>query len=48
MIEKMDSLKRTVLELLLGILLFGLLFEFAGLLFVADKLSHSVGIGAGC
>lgn len=47
MIEKMDSLKRTVLELLLGILLFGLLFEFAGLLFVTDKLSHSVGIGCG-
>lgn len=43
----MDSLKRTVLELLIGILLFGLLFEIAGLLFVKNKISHSIGIGCG-
>ena len=47
MIEKMDSLKRTVLELLVGILLFGLVFEFAGLLLVKEKVSHSIGIGCG-
>ena len=47
MIEKMDSLKRTVLELLLGILLFGLLFEVVGIWFAADKLSYSIGIGCG-
>ena len=47
MIEKMDSLKRTVLELLLGILLFGLLFEFVGLFFVQDKIAHTIGIGCG-
>ena len=47
MIEKMDSLKRTVLELLIGIFLFGLLFELIGILIVEDKLSHSVGIGCG-
>ena len=47
MIEKMDSLKRTVLELLLGILLFGLLFELAGVLFVTDKIAYSIGIGCG-
>lgn len=47
MIEKMDSLKRTVLELLLGILLFGLLFEFVGLLLVKDRMAYSIGIGCG-
>lgn len=47
MIEKMDSLKRTVMELLLGILLFGLLFEFVGLLLVKDRMAYSIGIGCG-
>ena len=47
MIEKMDSLKRTVLELLIGIFLFGLLFEVVGILLVEDKISHSIGIGCG-
>ena len=47
MIEKMDSLKRTVLELLLGIVLFGLLFEVVGLFLVKDKIAHSIGIACG-
>ena len=47
MIEKMDSLRRTVLELLIGIFLFCMLFEIVGILFVADKISHSIGIGCG-
>ena len=47
MIEKMDKLKRTVLELLLGILICGVLFEAAGLLLVKDKGAYSVGILCG-
>ena len=47
MIEKMDSLKRTVLELLLGIVFFGMFFEISGILFVKDKLSYSVGLLCG-
>lgn len=40
----MDSLKRTVLELLLGIAIFGILFEGVGMLFVKDRLACSVGM----
>lgn len=47
MIEKMDSLKRTVLELLLGITFWGILFEAGGLLFAKEKLSYSVGMLCG-
>lgn len=47
MIEKMDSLKRTVLELILGIAAFGILFEGVGILFVKDKISYSIGILCG-
>lgn len=47
MIEKMDSLKRTVLELILGIVAFGILFEGVGILLVKDKLSYSIGILCG-
>ena len=47
MIEKMDSLKRTVLELLIGILLFGILFEILGLIFVKGKLFYTVGLCLG-
>lgn len=43
----MDSLKRTVLELILGIAAFGILFEGMGILFVKDKISYSVGILCG-
>lgn len=47
MIEKMDSLKRTVLELMLGITVFGVLFEAGGLLLAKEKVSYSVGILCG-
>lgn len=47
MIEKMDSFKRTVLELLLGIAFFGIIFEIAGVLFVEDKGAYSIGILCG-
>lgn len=47
MIEKMDSLKRTVLELILGIVASGILFEGVGILLVKDKLSYSIGILCG-
>ena len=47
MIKKMDSLKRTVLELLIGILLFGLVFEVVGVFIAADWISHTIGIGCG-
>lgn len=40
----MDSLKRTVLELFIGILIFGILFEAVGMLFVKDRISYSIGI----
>lgn len=47
MIEKMDSLKRTVLELLIGILFFGILFEIVGVLLVKEKAAYSIGILCG-
>lgn len=47
MIEKMDSLKRTVLELLLGIAFFGIVFEGVGILFVKEKASYTIGILCG-
>ena len=47
MIEKMNSLERTVLELLLGVAFWGMLFELGGLLFAADKLFWSIGILCG-
>lgn len=47
MIEKMDSLKRTVLELLIGILLFGILFEILGLFLVKEKLFYTTGLVLG-
>ena len=40
----MDSWKRTLAELLVGIVLFGILFELIGLIFVKDKLLHSLGM----
>ena len=40
----MNSWKRTLLELLTGIVLSGVVFEIAGLLFVKDKLAHSIGM----
>lgn len=43
----MDSLKRTVVELLIGIAFFGMLFEVGGILFVRDKVSYSIGILCG-
>ena len=47
MIRKMDSLRRTVLELLLGIVLWGILFELGGLLIVKDRISYSIGMLCG-
>lgn len=47
MIEKMDSLKRTMLELLIGIAAYGILFEGVGILLVKDKGSYSVGLLCG-
>ena len=40
----MNSWKRTLLELLIGIVLSGVVFEIVGLLFVKDKLAHSIGM----
>ena len=40
----MSSWKRTLLELLTGIVLSGVLFEVIGLIFVKDKLAHSIGM----
>lgn len=40
----MNSWKRTLLELLTGIVLSGIVFELVGLIFVKDKLAHSVGM----
>lgn len=47
MIEKMDSLKRTVMELLIGIVLFGMIFEIIGILLVKEKAAYSIGILCG-
>ena len=43
----MTSWKRTLLELLAGIVLFGILFECIGLVFVKGRLAHSVGMFLG-
>ena len=40
----MSSWKRTLTELLAGIVLFGVVFEIIGLIFVKDRLSHSIGM----
>lgn len=40
----MNSWKRTLLELLTGIVLSGVLMELIGLIFVKDKLAHSIGM----
>ena len=40
----MASWKRTLLELLTGIVLSGIVFEVIGLIFVKDRLSHSIGM----
>ena len=40
----MNSWKRTLAELLAGIVLSGIVFEVIGLIFVKDKLSHSIGM----
>ena len=40
----MSSWKRTLTELLAGIVLFGVLFEIIGLIFVKDRLLHSIGM----
>lgn len=40
----MASWKRTLLELLTGIVLFGILFELIGIIFVKDKAAHSIGM----
>lgn len=43
----MDSLKRTVLEIIIGILFWGILFEIGGLIFVKNKMPYSVGLLCG-
>lgn len=43
----MTSWKRTLLELLAGILLSGIVFQLIGLIFVKDKLAHSIGMFLG-
>lgn len=43
----MTSWKRTLLELLAGIVLSGILFEIVGLIFVKDRLAHSIGMVLG-
>ena len=40
----MNSWKRTLAELLTGIVLSGIVFEVIGLIFVKDWLSHSIGM----
>lgn len=47
MLERMNSLERTVLELLLGILVFGILFELPGIWWAKEKAAYSVGILCG-
>ena len=43
----MTGWKRTLTELLAGIVLSGIVFEVIGLIFVKDKLSHSIGMVIG-
>ena len=43
----MNSLKRTVLDLLIGIIGWGSLFEIIGVLVVKNKLAYSVGMLCG-
>ena len=40
----MTGWKRTLTELLAGIVLSGIVFELLGLIFVKDRLSHSIGM----
>lgn len=40
----MASWKRTLLELFAGIVLSGMVFEIIGIIFVKDRISHSVGM----
>ena len=40
----MNSWKRTLIELLTGSIFAGIVFELIGLIFVQDKLSHSIGM----
>ena len=40
----MTGWKRTLTELLAGIVLSGIVFEVIGLIFVKDKLSHFIGM----
>ena len=44
MIKNMDSLKRTVLELLLGIVISGIVFEILGLILAKEKLFFTTGL----
>lgn len=43
----MTSWKRTLLELLAGIVLWGMIFEIIGIIFVKDRVFHSIGMGLG-
>ncbi len=43
----MTGWKRTLTELLAGSVLSGIVFELIGLIFVKDKLSHSIGMAIG-
>ena len=43
----MDSLKRTVLEIIIGILSWGTLFEIGGLILAKNRVTYSVGMLCG-
>ena len=47
MIKNMDSLKRTVLELLMGIVISGIFFEILGLFLAKEKL-FNMGCESAC
>jgi hypothetical protein len=47
MIKKLRGLSEVLPELLFGILLYGILCEAVGLIFVSDRLSYSIGLLTG-
>ena len=44
MIEKLSKLNKVLLELLVGIIVCGLIFEGTGIWFVVDKMRYSIGL----
>lgn len=45
---RMDDAVRTLIEMVIGILFFGLVCELVGILIVEDKLYYSIGLWYGC